>query len=348
MPFLLRYVLLILSVATLLSCGNPTPVDSEMAVNDDAPEKVEAADQPKDIQITPPETVVPEAPNEAETHETPPTEPLQKPVENKIPTPERAADPQPVNPAPVHSPAPAAPADKELNVVVEQPTTEPETSDATAPPGPPSHAPWQAILKTYVDDKGRVNYTGLKQHEKALDAYLVTLAETKPNDEWTRNQRLAYWLNAYNAFTFKLILDNYPTASITKLHGGKPWDVKWIKLYGKTYSLNDIEHEIIRPRFKDPRIHFAVVCAAESCPPLANEAFNSRNLNGLLDTRARQFINNTAYNKTTGNPQISKIFEWYAGDFGDVKAYLNKYLEKPIPADAELGYMDYDWSLNEQ
>jgi len=91
-----------------------------------------------------------------------------------------------------------------------------------------------------------------------------------------------------------------------------------------------------------------VVCAAESCPPLANEAFTSRNLNGLLDTRTRQFINNSAYNSTGEDPKISKVFDWYAEDFGDVKAYLNKYLKTPISADAEIGYMDYDWSLNKQ
>lgn len=204
------------------------------------------------------------------------------------------------------------------------------------------------MLKMHVDGSGKVNYPGLKSQEAKLDAYLATLAKDAPDGDWSRNEALTYWLNAYNAFTLKLILDNYPVKSITDLHGGKPWDVKWIKIDGKTYSLNQIEHDIIRPRYKDPRIHFAVVCAANSCPPLADYAFSANSVNSQLDKLARRFINNKKFNQTTGEVKISKIFEWYAGDFGDVRTYLNKYLTTNIPEGAEIGYAEYNWGLNEQ
>ena len=89
-------------------------------------------------------------------------------------------------------------------------------------------------------------------------------------------KKMAYWINVYNAFTIKMIVDNYPVSSITKLHGGKPWDVKWIELGEKKYSLNEIEHNILRPQFKDARIHFAVNCAAQSCPPILNKAWTEK------------------------------------------------------------------------
>jgi len=174
------------------------------------------------------------------------------------------------------------------------------------------------------------------------------LAEDAPDGDWSRNEALTYWLNAYNAYTLKLILNNHPVKSITDLHGGKPWDVKWIKLDGKTYSLNQIEHDIIRPRYKDPRIHFAVVCAATSCPPLASYAFDADIVNRQLDRLARSFINNKKFNQTEDEVKISKIFDWYGEDFGDVRTYLNKYLDTDIPEGTEIGYAEYDWALNKQ
>ena len=147
----------------------------------------------------------------------------------------------------------------------------------------------------------------------------------------------------------KLILDNYPTSSITKLKGGKPWDVKWIKLGSKTYSLNNIENDIIRPEFKEARIHFAVNCAAASCPPLLNQAWTPSNLEANFEKQAKAFVNNSAYNKISASKvQVSKIFEWYAGDFGDLIAYLNKYSTTKINKSAKVSYLEYDWALNKQ
>ena len=154
------------------------------------------------------------------------------------------------------------------------------------------HEGWNALLQKHVSENGVVDYKGFKADKADLDAYLEALSENVPTKETARDEALAYWINAYNAFTVDLITRNYPTKSILRFDNGKTWDVKRIKLGGEKYSLNQIENEIIRPQFKEPRIHFAVNCAAQSCPPLANEAFTASNLEQLLDARARAFINN--------------------------------------------------------
>ena len=213
----------------------------------------------------------------------------------------------------------------------------------------PSHEAWDQLLKTYVDSKGDVNYAGFKANVGKLNAYLKTLADNPVQTSWSRNEKMAYWINAYNAFTIKLIVDNYPVSSITKLKGGKPWDAKWIKLGAKTYSLNNIENDILRPTYKDARIHFAVNCAAASCPPLLNRAWTASNLNANFEKQAKAFINNTAYNKVSSSKvQVSKIFEWYKGDFGNLISYLNKYSNTKINTNAKVEFLEYDWALNKQ
>ena len=145
----------------------------------------------------------------------------------------------------------------------------------------PNHNAFDTLLKKHVAATGKVNYKNLKADKAALEAYLKMLSENTPVDSWSKNDKFAYWINAYNATTLKTIVDNYPLSSITKLDGGKTWDVKRIKLGDKTYSLNDIENTILRP-MGDARIHFAINCAAKSCPPLLNQAFTGKNLNALL------------------------------------------------------------------
>lgn len=212
----------------------------------------------------------------------------------------------------------------------------------------PNHGPWGAQLNRFVSSTGTVNYVAWEKEIAVLDAYLDSLKNQPPQSSWSRQQTLAYWLNAYNAFTVKLILDNYPLASITDLHGGKPWDVSWIEIGGRTYSLNEIEHEIIRPRFQDARIHFAVNCAASSCPPLHNAAFKAPNLDRVLDKLTRTFINNPKYNQINAEgASVSKIFDWYAEDFGNLRRYLNKYATTDLGPDAPITYREYDWSLND-
>ena len=210
------------------------------------------------------------------------------------------------------------------------------------------HELFNDVLSTYVSSTGNVNYKGLKSNSAKLNQYLDKLKENPVQNEWSDAKKLAYWINAYNAFTIKRILDNYPLKSIMNLDGGKTWDVKWIKLGDKTYSLNMIEHEIIRPQFNDARIHFAVNCAAKSCPPLFNKAYTEENVDRYLEQRTTAFINNSNYNTiNTHSLKISRIFDWYNEDFGNLISYLNKLSKTTIAKDAEVEFKEYDWSLNE-
>ncbi len=210
------------------------------------------------------------------------------------------------------------------------------------------HSDWNGLLSRHVSSSGKVNYKGFKSDVAKLDNYLKTLADNPIENSWSKGEKMAYWINAYNAFTVKLIVNNYPVKSITDLENGKPWDKKWIKLGSKTYSLNNIENDILRPTYKDARIHFAVNCAAKSCPPLLNKAWTSRNLESNFEGQAKSFINNKAYNKVGASEiEISKIFEWYAVDFGDIVSYVNKYASTKATNKAKVKYMEYNWDLNE-
>ena len=274
----------------------------------------------------------PAAPDET----TPPPVPDSKPVAKTAERPAPVAPPPPTNLAPAPVPQKSGPPPARVS------------NTAYSPPASnaPSHVAWNTLLQQHVSPTGTVDYRGFQADEKKLDEYLATLAAKTPADDWSRDESLAYWINAYNAYTIKLILDNYPLKSIRDID--QPWEKKWIALGGKTYSLNNIEHDIIRPTFREPRIHFALVCAAQSCPPLADQAFTAQNLDQLLDQRARSFINDEQYNVTQeAVVRISPLFDWYGDDFGDVTAYLNEYLPTDIPASKELTYLEYDWSLNE-
>lgn len=210
----------------------------------------------------------------------------------------------------------------------------------------PSHSAWNTLLSTNVSLTGGVNYGAIKRSEKALDGYLELLADNPVQSSWSRNEQMAYWINLYNASTVKLIVSNYPTKSIQDLESGKPWDKRWIKSGSKTYTLNEIENSVLRPQFKDARIHFAVNCAAQSCPRLMNKAFTADNLESLLEQNAKWFVNSKFNNISANKIQISKIFKWYADDFGNVIDYLNKYSKVKIEDDAKIDYLEYDWKLN--
>ncbi len=210
-----------------------------------------------------------------------------------------------------------------------------------------SHTIWDELLRKYVTASGKVNYKGIKAERAKLDTYIDLLSQNGIQNGWSRNEKMAYWINAYNAYTVKLIIDNYPVSSITKLHGGSPWKVKLATLGGKKYTLDQIENEILRPRFKDARIHFAVNCAAKSCPPLLNRAWTADKLNQYFEQQARGFINNDQYNQISANEvKVSKIFDWYKADFGNLIEYLNKYSKVTIQPDAKISYLEYNWALN--
>ena len=143
------------------------------------------------------------------------------------------------------------------------------------------------------------------------------------------------------------MVDNYPVKSIKDIAGGKPWDKKFIKLDGKTLSLNDIENGIIRKDFNEPRIHFAVNCASISCPKLLNKAYTAGNLNSLLESQTKRFINDNSMNMISATkPEISNIFDWYKVDFGNVITFLNKYSDTEIESSAKISYKEYNWNLN--
>ncbi|MEL6254987.1 MAG: DUF547 domain-containing protein [Bacteroidota bacterium] len=212
-----------------------------------------------------------------------------------------------------------------------------------------SHEAWDKLLKKYVSPSGKVNYKGFKSEMGAFQAYLDHLVANPPQAGWSRNKIRAYWINAYNAFTVKTILDNYPLKSITNL--GKPWDKKFIKIGGNTYSLNDIEHNILRAKYFDSRIHFAVNCASFSCPKLLNKAFTESNVSAQMGSLASIYINDSRHNKITPEKaELSQIFEWYQGDFtkkGSLIDYINKYSKVKLNPDAEISFKAYNWNLNE-
>jgi hypothetical protein len=211
-----------------------------------------------------------------------------------------------------------------------------------------NHSDWNVLLQQYVSEKGNVNYKGFKKDELKLKSYLTSLSKDMPDNSWSKDKKMAYWINTYNAFTIQLIVDNYPISSIKNIEN--PWDIEFINLGDKTFSLNDIEHEILR-KMNDPRIHFGIVCASASCPKLQNVAFEASNLDSQLDDAAKEFLADPARNNLSKNAiQLSKIFKWFAKDFkneGSLIDFLNKYSEITISQNAKKSFKDYDWNLNE-
>lgn len=207
---------------------------------------------------------------------------------------------------------------------------------------------WNVLLEMFVTFDGRVDYAGFKDAEPQFDAFLSRLAAKVPTSNTDRNAALAYWINAYNAFTIKMVLDHYPISSIKDLHGGKPFDQVWINLGGKDYSLNMIENDILRNQFKEPRIHFAINSAAKSCPPLYDRSFKPDIVEKQLEFLAHRFINDSGYNKLSqASLQVSKIFEWHRDDFGDLRDYIHRYAMIHLNEKVNISFLPYDWSLND-
>jgi hypothetical protein len=223
-----------------------------------------------------------------------------------------------------------------------------------------SHKMWDDLLKKHVAANGEVDYKGFQKDEVVLGSYLKLLSDNAPNETtWSQNEQIAYWINVYNAFTVKLVLQHYPLESIRDL-GSKiqipfvntAWDIKFIKIGGAEFDLNNIEHGILRAKFDEPRVHFALNCASYSCPILRNEAYTAAALDSQLQEQARLFINDATKNKISAQaPQLSSIFDWYGGDFkkkSTLIEYLNKYSKVKIVADTKMSFLDYDWSLNDK
>jgi hypothetical protein len=228
------------------------------------------------------------------------------------------------------------------------------------------HAAWSTILRAHVH-AGVVDYGRLAaEGAPALDAYLATLSGTcaADYDGWTRSQQLAFWLNAYNAFTVRLVLDEWPLASIR--------DVGWLPnaafrrrfipmpaLRGGTISLDAIEHDVVRPGFHEPRVHFALVCAAKSCPVLRREAYRAADLDAQLDDQGTSFLRDPARNRfdvASATLELSAIFDWYRQDFEaggrSLADFVVPFLDGPTAAAVRssprvsIVFLPYDWSLN--
>jgi tetratricopeptide (TPR) repeat protein len=217
------------------------------------------------------------------------------------------------------------------------------------------HSLYGDVLRESVYD-GKVDYVGLKDNPTILDSYLNEVAEldTEVLNFMPRNEKLAFYLNVYNALTLKVIIDHYPVKSIRDIPG--VWNRLKFKVAGRELTLNQIEHRILRKEFKEPRIHFALVCASKGCPQLASEPFRGEILDEQLDREARKFINDKTkvrLDRSNRTLYISSIFKWFNEDFGDVIKFISKYLpeddtefiEKTKP---KIKYLNYDWSLNEK
>ncbi len=227
-----------------------------------------------------------------------------------------------------------------------------------------SHSAYDDLLKVHVkrDAKGyhRVDYRGVKANRAALKAYLVALQEVRPST-LTRAEAHAYWINLYNAATLDVVVEHYPVKSIKKINlgggglfGSGPWSKPLLTVEGMPLSLDDIEHRIVRPIFVDPLSHYGLNCASYSCPNLAVSAFTGSNVNTLLTQNARDYVNHErGVSVQSGRITSSKIYSWYAQDFGGkrrLKTHWSQYGEPELVAaikPASLGRFTYDWSLND-
>lgn len=211
-----------------------------------------------------------------------------------------------------------------------------------------NHEQWSGLLQKHVSKNGNVDYSGFKTDTTLLENYIETLSEQMPSAEWTKSEKLAYWINAYNALTIDLILRNYPVKSIKDIKD--PWDQRLWKFGDQWLNLNAIEHEILRP-MNEPRIHFAIVCASISCPKLQNEAFIAANLDEQLSKATTAFLADTSKNELSEDHiNISKIFKWYKKDFeanGSLIDFINTYSAIKISESAKKSYKDYNWDLND-
>ena len=225
---------------------------------------------------------------------------------------------------------------------------------------PFSHDLFDQVLQEHVNAAGQVNYTKLKANPEKLEKYLDLLAVAKPT-ELSYNAQLAFWVNAYNALVIKGVIDHYPTTSVRKVKwfGGFFYRLKF-QVAGKTYTLNQIEHDIIRTEFVDPRVHFVLVCASTSCPPIENRAFSAEDIEERLETATLNFINKPEHvklDRAEHRVYPSKIFKWYENDFYEGYDGVADFLADYLPpedtdfvsaADVEFHYLDYDWTLNDQ
>lgn len=224
---------------------------------------------------------------------------------------------------------------------------------------------WHSLLQRYVDDWGRVHYQQWQIKDRHTLSLWLTQQSLTNLSEQEPNQLLAFWLNLYNALTIAQVLEVYPIASIFPKVWGIPNVIAFYAFFQRTlwsnaglpYSLNHIEHRLLRRQFQDPRIHFALVCASVGCPLLRREAYTPELVQQQLSQDAHRFINNRAkvrYEPEQNCLYLSPIFRWYLQDFQKVAAslaeYVGSYLDYPLPLlpSPSIRYLAYDWSLNQR
>jgi hypothetical protein len=227
------------------------------------------------------------------------------------------------------------------------------------------HSPWDRLLHKYVDDAGMVQYTQWKSSAgdvQALDNYLQLLSHS--NGQGTREERLAFWINAYNAVTVKGILSEYPTTSIRNhtavLFGYNIWKNLKLIVSGKPISLEEIEHQVLR-HMGEPRVHFAIVCASKGCPKLLNEAYAADRLEEQLTANTRAFFADPSkfqFDAARNRFSLSPVLKWFDEDFGSSQAELLQRISPWLPdasaqqaaavGSGKVSYLSYDWGLNDR
>jgi len=217
------------------------------------------------------------------------------------------------------------------------------------------HSGLDRLLAEFVDEAGRVDYEGIAGRRDELSRYIDSLAAA-PFESLGRNEKLALLINAYNAFTLELILEHYPLDSVRDIPEDDRWKaIRWT-VAGQVYSLDRIEHEEIRPKFREPRVHFALVCAAVGCPPLRREAYVGDRLEAQLNEQAVRVHGDerwVRYEPGSETIELTSLYEWFRGDFeqdaGSILDFVARYLPE-LPADdrPKVRFLDYDWSLNAQ
>ena len=236
------------------------------------------------------------------------------------------------------------------------------------------HSAWDRMLKAYVKPDGtglnRLDYAAFKKNDhQALKAYVKSLEATQVS-KLSRNEQFAFWANLYNAKTIDVVLDHYPVTSIRKITikssllgflkksvgAGGPWKAKIMTVGGEKLSLDDVEHGIMRPIFRDPRVHYAVNCASVGCPNLRTKAFTGANLEAELDAGAREYINSPrGVAISGGDVTASSIYKWFQSDFGGSEAgvlkHVAQYAEPKLKAKLKransVSSYEYDWALND-
>ena len=218
------------------------------------------------------------------------------------------------------------------------------------------HSVLNALLKQYVDPDGWVDYAALVNDTAKLDRYIQHVGQA-PFDQLGRDAKLALLINAYNAFTLRLILDYYPLRSIKDIPAAKRWDDRRWQVGNQTWSLNQIEHEQVRPHFKEPRIHFALVCAAVGCPPLRNEAYTADRLEEQLEAQSRYVHSHDRwfrYDADQNTLWLTSLYNWYGGDFEQAAGSIIDFAARYAPPNQSIDnnarpairWLDYDWALN--